>query len=99
MPARLISVCSIQQEDNFAMIQGTNRSAASGSAIASGVTESNILADIAYFEQRVAKLESDSHGKAMQRVYASLLTHRRQMLAALRDGRPDAWYEYEYVVL
>jgi len=81
------------------MIQGQTRQEPSGNAIASGVTERNILADIRYFEERVASLDSDSHGKAMQRVYASLLTHRRQMLAALRDGRPDAWYEYEYVVL
>lgn len=81
------------------MIQGQTRQEASGNAIAMGVNESNVLADIRYFEERVASLDSDSQGKAMQRVYASLLKHRRQVLAALRDGRPDAWYEYEYVVL
>ena len=82
------------------MMQGTaQRRDDSGNAIARGVTEGNILADIRYFEQKVSQLEDGSHGKAMQRVYSSLLTHRRQMLAALRDGRPDAWYEYEHVAL
>lgn len=72
-----------------------------GNAITAGVNEANIIADIRYFEERIASADStrDGHAKAMRRVYASLLAHRRQMLAALRDGRPDAWYEYEHVVL
>lgn len=83
------------------MIQETARSGASGNAIAMGVTEANILADIRYFESRIesAASDGDSRNQAMKRVYASLLAHRRQMLAALRDGRPDAWYEYEHVVV
>ena len=74
---------------------------ASGNAITAGVTERNILEDIRYCEARLAASggAEDSHGKAMSRVYASLLAHRRQMLAALRDGRPDAWYEYEHVIV
>lgn len=83
------------------MIQETTRSAASGNAIAAGLTEANILADIRYFEARIeaAASHDSSRDQAMRRVYASLLAHRRQMLAALRDGRPDAWYEYEHVVV
>ncbi|HEX7046457.1 MAG TPA: hypothetical protein VF275_02635 [Gammaproteobacteria bacterium] len=83
------------------MIQQTTHGAASGNAIAAGVNEANILADIRYFEARIetAAASGDSRDQAMRRVYASLLAHRRQMLAALRDGRPDAWYEYEHVVV
>lgn len=83
------------------IIEDSTRNPSAGNAIASGVTERNILADIHYFEARMSAAEKDgnSHGKAMRRVYASLLAHRRQILAALRDGRPDAWYEYEHVVI
>lgn len=74
---------------------------ASGNAITAGVTERNILEDIRYFEARLqaSGTAGDSHARAMSRVYSSLLAHRRQMLAALRDGRPDAWYEYEHVIV
>ncbi|HEX7029436.1 MAG TPA: hypothetical protein VF254_02480 [Gammaproteobacteria bacterium] len=82
------------------MIQETAHGATNGNAIAAGVTEANILADIRYFEARIeAAVDGNSRDQAMRRVYASLLAHRRQMLAALRDGRPDAWYEYEHVVV
>lgn len=81
-------------------MQGALRTDVSGNAINHGVTEANILADIRYFEERMQALDAEdgNRGSAMQRVFASLLAHRRQMLAALRDGRPDAWYEYEHVV-
>lgn len=83
------------------MNTSTARAGTGGNAITAGVNEANILADIRYFEQRLELAENtdDGHARAMQRVYTSLLAHRRQMLAALRDGRPDAWYEYEHVVL
>lgn len=72
-----------------------------GNAIANGVSETSILEDIDYFERRLAALgePADSHGRAMHRVYTSLLAHRRQVLAAFRDGRPEAWYEYESQLL
>jgi hypothetical protein len=71
-----------------------------GNAIAQGLTEQAILADIRYFEDKLARQPepSTSYERAMQRVYASLLAHRRQVLAAFRDGRPEAWYEYEHVI-
>lgn len=71
-----------------------------GNAIARGLTEEAILADIRYFEAKVsaASAPGTTYERAMQRVYASLLAHRRQVLAAFRDGRPEAWYEYEHVV-
>jgi len=70
-----------------------------GDAIHRNLDESAILADIRYFEEKVGELgvPRTSYERAMQRVYQSLLTHRRQTLAAWRDGRPDRWYEYEHV--
>ena len=72
-----------------------------GNAIAREVSESSIREDIRYFEARIAEIgnASGSHERAMLRVYNSLLAHRRQMLAAYNDGRPEAWFEYEHVVL
>lgn len=82
------------------MTPNAGLAATAGNAITTGVTEQNILEDIRYFEARLHSSDSaaDSHSRAMSRVYASLLAHRRQMLAALRDGRPDAWYEYDHVI-
>jgi hypothetical protein len=70
-----------------------------GEAIHRSLDESAILADIRYFEDKVRELDAPrtSYEHAMQRVYRSLLTHRRQILAAWRDGRPDRWYEYDHV--
>ena len=70
-----------------------------GDAIHHHLDESAILADIRYFEDKVRELGEPrtSYEHAMQRVYQSLLTHRRQILAAWRDGRPDRWFEYEHV--
>lgn len=70
-----------------------------GDAIHQRLDEQAILADIRYFEDKVRELDAPRTGyeRAMQRVYRSLLAHRRQILAAWRDGRPDRWYEYEHV--
>jgi hypothetical protein len=71
-----------------------------GNAIARGLTEDAIVADIRYFEGKVREVgvPGTSYERAMLRVYASLLAHRRQVLAAFRDGRPEAWYEYDHVI-
>jgi hypothetical protein len=92
--------------DDEATGPATETSAASadavtGNAIARGLTEEAILADIRYFETKVQSGKQQpgtSYERAMQRVYASLLAHRRQVLAAFRDGRPEAWYEYDHVI-
>jgi len=70
-----------------------------GDAIHQRLDESAILADIRYYEDKVRELGAarSSYERALQRVYQSLLTHRHQMLAAWRDGRPDRWYEYDHV--
>lgn len=67
-----------------------------GDAIHRKLDEPAILADIAYFEGKVREIGAphSNYERAMQRVYQSLLTHRRQILAAWRDGRPERWYEY-----
>lgn len=79
---------------------GSAARVAEGNAIARGLTEQAILADIRYFEAKLAGVPTPgtSYERAMLRVYASLLAHRRQVLAAFRDGRPEAWYEYEHVI-
>jgi len=59
-------------------------------------TETDLLRDISYYEGKATDLERSSlperHG--MVTVYRYSAQQRRKMLAALRDGRPDAWREY-----
>lgn len=65
----------------------------------SKVTEEEILSDIAYFGERLDQLSSPAsvYERARKHVYTVLLRHRKQLLAAYRDGRPEAWPEYEAV--
>lgn len=69
-----------------------------GDAIHHQLDEAAILADIRYFADKVHELDGVQEGPAlaMRRVYQGLLTHRHQILAAWRDGRPDRWYEYDH---
>lgn len=66
-----------------------------GGAIHSSLDESAIIADIDYFEAKLRALADEGEDAAMRRVYQSLLTHRRRVLAAWRDGHPDRWFDYE----
>lgn len=70
-----------------------------GDAIHRQLDEASILADIAYFESKLAELVSPEtdESRAMHRVHLSLLVHRRRLLAAWRDGQPERWSEYEHV--
>jgi phage-related tail fiber protein len=70
-----------------------------GDAIHLKLDEAAILADIRYFEDKVHELDAATSGQelAMRRVYQGLLIHRRQILAAWRDGCPDRWYDYDHV--
>lgn len=63
--------------------------------------EQTLLEDIRYFEGKVRDLDrpTSAYERAMLRVYGSLLAHRRQLLMAYRDGRPEAWFEYDHVAL
>jgi hypothetical protein len=84
----------------FDQTHTANPASDAGNAIARGLTEDAIVADIRYFEGKVREMgvPATSYERAMLRVYASLLAHRRQVLAAFRDGRPEAWYEYDHVI-
>lgn len=60
------------------------------------VTENEVLEDIRYFENRLDEIRGAEsvYQRARRNVYRILLRHRRQLLAAIRDGRPEAWTEY-----
>ena len=60
------------------------------------LTEAGLLRDIAYYESKAADLEQSARpGRlGLVTVYRYSAKQRRQMLAALKDGRPDAWMEY-----
>lgn len=60
------------------------------------VTENEVLSDIRYFEDRLDEIRhaESVYQRARRNVYRILLRHRRQLLAAIRDGRPEAWTEY-----
>ncbi len=62
-----------------------------------GLTEEFLLAEIAEYESRAEGLASPPAGvePEMGMVYRTLAGYRRQLLAALRDGRPQAWLDYE----
>jgi hypothetical protein len=52
--------------------------------------------EIAFYEQKLATIQKPetSHDRGMALVYRAHIRHRRKLLAALRDGRPEAWAEY-----
>lgn len=58
--------------------------------------EGAVLADIAYFEARIAALADCGRARnaASVQVFRLLLRQRRQLLAAIRDGVPERWPEY-----
>ena len=60
------------------------------------LTEADLLRDIAYYESRAADLAQCARTShlGLATIYRYSAKQRRQMLAALKDGRPDAWMEY-----
>jgi hypothetical protein len=62
----------------------------------SDVTEVEVLSDIQYFQQQLARLpvNGDSYTRARRHVYQTLLQQRRQLLAATRAGRPMDWPDF-----
>ncbi len=59
-------------------------------------TESQLRREIAYYEGLAAQLRRsmDPSERWKQHLYKDHASHRRKLLAALRDGRPEAWVEY-----
>ena len=60
------------------------------------LSEAGLLREIAYYESKAADLEECARAGelGLATVYRYSAKQRRQMLAALKDGRPDAWMEY-----
>ena len=59
----------------------------------SQLPEQAVLEDILYFQQRLLIVGED-HGRysqARREVYLTLLRQRRQLLSAIRAGRPRDW--------
>ena len=59
-------------------------------------TESQLVREISYytllaFKMRLSRNTADGWRESLYRAHAS---HRKKLLAALRDGRPEAWFEY-----
>jgi len=61
------------------------------------MSEGELLAEIEHFKQRLSQLDLPRNRleAARRDVYSILLEHRRQLLAALRDGRPGEWLPEE----
>ena len=59
-------------------------------------TEAQLLDEIARYEREMAQVRSDGDYHQAWKVYLfkAHITHRKKLLAAVRDGRPQAWAEY-----
>ncbi len=59
-------------------------------------SEIQLLDEIAQYEREVARVRSDGdyHQAWKIYLYKSHISHRRKLLAAVRDGRPQSWAEY-----
>ena len=60
-------------------------------------TEAQLLEEISEYERKIARVRTsgDYHQAWKLHLYRAHLTHRRKLLAAIRDGRPEAWAEYQ----
>ncbi len=58
--------------------------------------EAQLLDEIAQYEREMARVRSDGdyHEAWKVYLYTAHISHRRKLLAAVRDGRPQAWAEY-----
>lgn len=59
-------------------------------------TERQLRREIRYYERLAAQLRRlmNPSLRWKQHLYEDHANHRRKLLAALRDGRPEAWVEY-----
>ena len=60
------------------------------------LTLERLTRDIEHYERKVAELASltDPRQVNMRRLYQALATSRKELLAALRDARPECWTDY-----
>ncbi len=61
-----------------------------------GLTEEILLQEIEYYERKARGVivPTTRHQRGMLQVYRTLASHRRRLLAAFRDGRPEEWWKY-----
>ena len=59
-------------------------------------TAEELRLEIKYFERKAseARRSQDPEERWKYSLYRDHANHRRKLLAALRDGRPEAWFEY-----
>ena len=59
-------------------------------------TEMQLLDEIGQYEREMARVRSEGDYHQAWKVYLfkAHISHRRKLLAAVRDGRPQAWAEY-----
>ena len=59
-------------------------------------TEAQLLREIRYYTRLATQmhLSQDSTDRWRESLYRAHASHRKKLLAALRDGRPEAWFEY-----
>lgn len=57
--------------------------------------ERALIGEISHWQQCLAEIGEPRtrNQKAMCRLYGELITCRRRLLAAIRDGRPENWLE------
>ena len=56
-------------------------------------SEHALLIEINHFEQ-LAALSAEGDSPQAQSLYTEFARRRRQLLAAIRDGHPEAWRDY-----
>jgi len=59
-------------------------------------SEEQLQEEIAYYERKLAEFAKGRQGpsQAMLSLYQAHAMHRKKLLAAIKDGRPEAWTEY-----
>ena len=59
-------------------------------------SERQLREEIVYYERKCAALtgETDDEDHGAISLYQAHALHRKKLLAAVRDGRPEAWLEY-----
>ena len=59
-------------------------------------SEEQLRREIAYYEHKISDLSArlPSINRGVLSLYEAHAIHRRKLLAALMDGRPEAWQEY-----
>ena len=60
------------------------------------LTPEHLLREIAYYRRKAEELAhmEDPREQGMRHVYQTLASDRVKLLAALKDGHPEAWTDY-----